>query len=138
MARMSYALWVWGPAVLLMAAIFWLSAQSALPVLPGGMSDVFAHAVTYAGLGSLMLRALSNARWSGVTPRLVAVAIALTVLYGVSDEYHQSFVDGRFAEVRDVIADALGACSGAGAVWAWSIVFFSDQRSKIKDRADDL
>jgi VanZ family protein len=73
-----------------------------------------------------MLRALSNARWFGVTPR--SVAVALTVLCGVSDESPQSFVDGRFAEVRDVIADALGACSGAVAVWVWSIVFSSDQR----------
>ena len=125
---MSHILWVWGPAVLLMAVIFGLSAQPDLPAPPGGMSDVSAHAIVYAGLGVLMLRALSNARWSGVTPRSVAVAIALTVLYGVSDEYHQSFVVGRFAEIRDVIADAVGACGGAAAVWAWSIVFSSDQR----------
>ena len=125
---MSHGLKVWGPAVLLMAAIFGFSAQSNLPAPPGGISDVSAHAIVYAGLGVLMLRALSNARWSGVTPRSVAVAIALTVLYGVSDESHQSFVDGRFAEARDVIADALGACSGAAAVWVWSIVFSSDQR----------
>lgn len=125
---MSHGLWVWGPALLLMAAIFGLSAQSNLSAPPAGMSDVSAHAIVYAGLGGLMLRALSNARWSGVTPRSVGVAIALTVLYGVSDEYHQSFVDGRFAEVRDVMADTVGACCGAAAVWVWSIVFSSDQR----------
>ena len=65
---MSHALWVWGPWVLLMA-IFGLAAQSDLPAPPGGMSDVSADAIAYAGLGGLMLRALSNARWSGVTPR---------------------------------------------------------------------
>lgn len=125
---MSRAVWAWGPAALLMAAIFWLSAQPDLPAPPGGISDVSAHAIAYAGLGALMLRALSDARWAGVTPRSVAIAIALTVLYGVSDEYHQSFVDGRFAEVRDVMADTVGACCGAAAVWVWSIVFSSDQR----------
>ena len=125
---MSHALWVWGPAALLMAAVFVLSSQANLPAPPGGISDVFAHAVVYAGLGVLMLRGLSNARWPGVTPRSVVVAIALTVLYGVSDEYHQSFVDGRFAEMRDVMADAIGACCGAAAAWAWSIVFSSNQR----------
>ena len=125
---MSYALRVWGPVVLLMAAIFWLSSRPDLPAPPVGLSDVSAHAIVYAALGILVLRALSNARWSGVTARSVAVAIAITVLYGVSDEYHQSFVDGRFPEVRDVLADAVGACSGAAAVWAWSIVFSSNQR----------
>ena len=125
---MSHALWVWGPVALLMAAIFGLSAQPDLPAPPGGMSDVSAHAIVYAGLGVLMLRALSNAHWSDVTPHSVAVAIVLTILYGVSEEYHQTFVDGRFAEMRDIIADAVGACSGAAAVWAWSIVISSDQR----------
>ena len=125
---MSRALWVWGPAVLLMAVIFGFSAQPA-PYLPSGLSDVSAHAIAYAALGILMLRALSSARWSGVTPRSVVVAVALTVLYGISDEYHQSFVTGRFADVRDVIADAIGACGGVGIIWAWSIVFSSDQRT---------
>jgi len=124
---MSRTLWVWGPAVLLMAGIFWLSGQPDLPARPGGISDVSAHAIVYAGLVVLMLRALSNGRWSGATPRSVASAIALTVLFGVSDEYHQSFVAGRFSEIRDVIANAVGACSGAAAVWAWGIVFSSDQ-----------
>lgn len=30
-------------------------------------------------------------------------------LYGVSDEYHQSFVPGRLAETGDWLADTLGA-----------------------------
>ena len=126
---MSRALRVWRPAALLMGMIFGLSAQPDLPAPPGGLSDVSAHAIAYAALGVFMLRALSNAHWSGVTPRSVALAIALTVLYGVSDEYHQSFVTGRSAEVRDVIADAVGACGGAAVVWVWSIVFSSDQRT---------
>ncbi|MDH3980911.1 MAG: VanZ family protein, partial [Gammaproteobacteria bacterium] len=39
---------------------------------------------------------------------------ALTALYGVLDEFHQSFVPGRNADVLDVLADASGALLGAG------------------------
>ena len=125
---MIYVLWVWGPAVLLMMVIFVLSSLSDIPAPPGGLSDVSAHAIAYAGLGILMVRALAGARRSGVTVWSLVGGIALTTLYGVTDEYHQSFVDGRFSEGRDVMADAVGALSGAAAVWAWSIVFSTDKR----------
>ena len=40
--------------------------------------------------------------------------VGLGVLYGVSDEWHQSFVPGRTAEWGDVRANAIGAaCEGA-------------------------
>lgn len=125
---MTHALWVWGPAVLLMMGIFVVSSLPDIPAPPGGLSDVSAHAIVYAGLGILMVRALAGARRSGVTAWSLVGAIALTTLYGVTDEYHQSFVDGRFSEGRDVMADAVGALSGAAAVWAWSIVFSTDER----------
>jgi VanZ family protein len=37
----------------------------------------------------------------------------LATAYGVSDEYHQSFVPGRDASVRDVGSDFAGAALGA-------------------------
>ena len=119
---------VWGPAAGLMAVIFVLSSLPDLPAPPGGMSDVGAHAVVYAGLGTLLLRALAGARWQGVTIRSAATAVLLAVLYGATDEYHQSFVVGRFAALRDLVADGVGAGVGVGVVWAWSIVFSMQER----------
>ena len=118
MASTVRALWGWGPAVLLMVLIFFLSSLSEIPAPPGGMSDVGAHAVTYGALGILMLRALTGARWSGVTARRILIAVAVAGVYGLTDEYHQSFVAGRVAEGRDVVADVVGASVGAGLVWA--------------------
>ena len=112
MVPMTRALWVWCPVVLLMAVIFVLSSLPDMPAPPGGLSDVSAHAIVYAELGILMARALADARRRGVTGRTIAGAIVVTALYGVTDEYHQSFVAGRFADVRDVVADAVGACTG--------------------------
>ena len=113
---------VWGPAVLLMVLIFGFSSLRDVPVPLGGTRDVAAHAIIYGGLGILMVRALAGAQRRGVTPRTMASALVLTALYGLTDEYHQSFVPGRFADFRDVLADVVGAGIGTGLVWAWSIV----------------
>ncbi|HSH41142.1 MAG TPA: VanZ family protein, partial [Arenicellales bacterium] len=45
----------------------------------------------------------AQARW---------LALGLAVLYGISDEWHQSFVPGREPDVLDVLADGVGAAVG--------------------------
>ncbi|MGL6119966.1 MAG: VanZ family protein [Fusobacteriaceae bacterium] len=37
----------------------------------------------------------------------------MVTLYAMTDEYHQSFIIGRGASIRDVIIDASGGLSGA-------------------------
>lgn len=36
-------------------------------------------------------------------------ALLLTILYALSDEWHQSFVKGRSASISDVLIDTTGA-----------------------------
>ena len=123
MRSVTHAVWVWGPAVLLMIAIFIFSSFSRLPVSLEGSSDLTIHGVVYALLGILMVRALAGGTWRGLNSSTLATAVLLTIFYGFTDEYHQSFVPGRVADIRDVIADVLGACSGVVGVWLWGIVF---------------
>jgi hypothetical protein len=48
-------------------------------------------------------------------------ACAIASAYGVIDEWHQSFVPGRFASLADVVLNVLGATLGTWlAVWAAS------------------
>jgi VanZ family protein len=91
----------WAPPIAYAGLIFFLSSQSTFPHLPPGLWDFdkLLHAVEYAVLALLLLRATGSA-W---------VAFALASLYGVSDELHQSFVPGRSATVYDALADAVGA-----------------------------
>lgn len=121
-SRLARLLFVWGPAVGLMAVIYFASDRSDAPRLMRGIPDVLAHAAAYAVLGAATLRGLAGARRAGATARTALLAAVLAAAYGMADEFHQSFVPGRTAELRDVLADALGAAAGAALGWAWSIL----------------
>ncbi len=112
---------LWGPVIVYMAVIFYLSSLSQ-PPLPPQISDKQGHSFGYAWLGLLMLRAVSHGRRERVTWRTLAIAVVLTTLYGVTDELHQWFVPGREADAHDVLADGVGAVIGGGSLWAWGII----------------
>ena len=101
---------LWGPPVALMALIFVFSAQQS-GVEDRAWWDVAlrkgVHFGEYALLCALMIRALRG--------RLLA-AWTVTVLYAVTDEVHQTFVDGRHGTPRDVLIDAAGALVVVGLV----------------------
>ncbi len=40
--------------------------------------------------------------------RAAPIAFVVAVLYAVSDEFHQSFVPGRYPDIRDILVDAAG------------------------------
>jgi VanZ family protein len=106
---MSRAWELWLPAVAQMAIIYGASSIPDLTTLPGGLSDHTGHSVGYALLAALVLRARAGGTWRGVTTRAGWQAWLVAVLYGATDEFHQSFVHGRSPDVHDWIADATGA-----------------------------
>ncbi len=112
----------WGPALLIMVAIFAASSQTK-PELPDfGGSDLLVkkvgHLCIYAALAWSYLRGLTFGG-RALTWRTVVLAAALAGLYGASDEYHQSFVAGRGATAVDVAIDTVGAALGASGTAAW-------------------
>jgi hypothetical protein len=96
----------WGPAAAWAAVLFYLSSQPTLPVHVGSGIDKVLHFAAYLVLGGL-------AAWGAARSAAIpAVAIFLSAFYGMLDEYHQTFVPGRSAEVADWIADFLGTVAG--------------------------
>lgn len=124
----------WLYCIIWMAVIFFMSAMPGeisdeesgmvvrlltafLQLIPGNLIDridVFllellvrkaAHMLEYAILFVLYRRALtlSGVRFSGIA------ALLLCVIYASTDEFHQSFVEGRACASYDVIIDTLGA-----------------------------
>jgi hypothetical protein len=112
--------WLWLPVVLYMAGIFGLSSLPTTPDLPGG-SDKGLHAVLYAGLGVLLVRAMAGGLRRRITVTIAVAATLIAGAYGVSDEFHQHFVPPRQVEGLDVVADAIGAGAAAFALAGWSI-----------------
>ena len=104
-----------------MAGIFYVSSLSE-PQVPSNVSDVSLHGASYFGLTLLLIRALAGSRWSGVSILTLAAAWVIAVAYGVTDEWHQSFVPNRHADLRDIAADAIGASTATVAIGAWSII----------------
>ena len=116
-----HAFWLWAPVVAYMALIFFLSSLHAAP-LPQAVSDKFAHATGYVGLGLLVTRAVIGGMPRRIGWKQALLAILITTAYGASDEYHQRFVAGRSADLADLYADATGASVAAVACWAWGII----------------
>jgi VanZ family protein len=114
----------WFPALLVMSVIFWLSAQpsEALPVFSWADTIVkkSGHVLGYG------LLALSYWFALGMTYRRRWLVWLLAILYAVTDEYHQSFVPGRHADIWDVVIfDNIGVLSS---LW-WASQYFKQKRS---------
>ena len=123
-------LYVWGPAVLVMAVLFAASSASDTSVVPPVFSDKVLHLGAYALLGMTVFRALADARFERLTPGLAMWAILFCILYGVSDEFHQSFVPGRTPDAKDLIADGVGAALGAAALLILKAVWMRNPRKR--------
>lgn len=84
------------------------------PDLNVKFQDKWTHLLAYSILGILVARALCyQSRWKFGRQHYVLMAFILGTLYGISDEFHQAFVPGRFSDIYDIIADSIGALIGA-------------------------
>jgi len=99
------------PMIAVMGAIFFISHQPASSVvLPEIVNiDKVAHMVVYAILAYCMIWAFHPPGCRRSTGKLSLATICFCTLYGVSDEFHQTFIPGRFPSVYDVVADGAGA-----------------------------
>ena len=117
--RPQRRLWLlWGPVVLYMALIFWASSRP-WPQFLSQTPDFPLHGGAYFVLGVLAVRAVAKGLAEPRGAYELAAGVAITILYGMSDEWHQSVVPGRDASLRDVLADAVGALVGAAVIALW-------------------
>ncbi len=103
------------PLIVYAAAIFVLSSIAEIQVPNVGFewSDKIAHLVEFFVFGWLAVRAFAEPPISLRGKMICMAAILLGVLYGASDEFHQSFVPGRSADPWDWLADSVGTTLGA-------------------------
>lgn len=110
----------WIPVALILGVIFYLSSQppEAFPDIRFPFIDKWVHIALYTVVGFGFGRALTAGERTHLDWKryrlLLALALILTVIWGVLDEFHQSFVPGRSVELADVVADAIGGAFGCG------------------------
>jgi VanZ family protein len=119
------------PVVLYAGLIFFLSSGPVASTELENIPDYYLHFSEYC----LFYVAMFWAIHEGFRPLqgrgsywLPAV---LTILFGISDEFHQMFVPGRDASVLDILADSAGAAAGTVAA-----LFINRFQGPVSDRAE--
>ncbi len=99
------------PSVLWAVVIYLFSAQEVLPSFNISLYDFLlkksGHMFVYAVLYVLLYQGFKKIKVDHTKTWLYAFLLCL--IYAVSDELHQSFVPGRYATLRDIGYDLLGA-----------------------------
>ncbi|MDB5034598.1 MAG: VanZ family protein [Chlorobi bacterium] len=99
------------PAILYALLIYFISSLSTPPAPTYALE--WGDKINHTGaFGLMMLFGFRAFRWlmpnRSIAAHLIA-ALIFCCFYGASDEYHQSFVPNRTADVMDWIADSTGA-----------------------------
>ena len=91
--------------------IFFLSHQPhfVIPLKSKFGIDKILHATAYGVLAFTVLYAIPREILRKSSFPVLSGVIIFCLFYGISDEFHQSFINGRDASVWDVLADAAGA-----------------------------
>ena len=119
---------LWGPVLLWAGLIFFFSN---IPDLESGLKEDFilrkiAHIFEYFILTLLLFRAFKGSLAMNLN-RLYIYPAALALLYAMSDEFHQFFVDGRYYSLNDVMIDSIGIV-----VFYAMLIFMKGKRCSTK------
>lgn len=108
-------LWLYlAPFIFYCLLIFALSAQSDLAsVSPIAVPDKIGHLLEYAGFGFLLMRILRYLEPQAEMVKHLIWVLSVALLYGLSDELHQSYVPNREFSWMDLVADGAGGYFGA-------------------------
>lgn len=118
----------WVSVVIWMLAIYYLSSQSLSFIVATDIWQFLlrkmAHMFEYAILNLLIFRILSATEKRHYYWNLFW-ALILTILYSISDEYHQTYTLGRVGTYKDVMIDSTGAF-----ISAW-LIFLNHKHKEI-------
>jgi len=102
----------WPPALVWMGLLFYLSSIPNAPQpFTFDFGDKISHALAFGFLACLLVFARLPYRTGSISRAALITGIVL--IYGITDEIHQSFVPGRNASVGDVVADGIGGLVAA-------------------------
>ena len=103
----------WFPVILYSGIIFYVSSISNVTIpLQEIHFDKILHVLEYIPFGFLVARGIWCTKPS-LSGTILVIGVGLAAfLFGMSDEYHQSFVMGRSSSITDLIGDTIGGVVG--------------------------
>jgi VanZ family protein len=124
-----------GPVLVYAATIFYISSLSLFLEESSSFSgfDKLVHFLEYYPFGWLICRWLLSAERSFLRKHAILLTIVVGISYGLSDEWHQSFVPGRDASLWDALFDATGV---AVAAFTYRILMRINLLRKLEDRLE--
>ncbi len=107
-------------SLFILGAVCYFGLISILSHIPGeilealdwNIWDKAAHFIAYLPLGFLAAMGMSRHPLHLTRRMTVIVGVVLVAAFGAVDEFHQSFVPGRFVDSSDALADAFGGSLG--------------------------
>ena len=103
----------WFPVIVYSGIIFCVSSIPSVTVpLSEVQFDKILHILEYLPFGFLVSRGIYGTCSSCSPTILWFLVVFVTLLYGLGDEYHQSFVSGRSSGGIDLLADVIGGVLG--------------------------
>ena len=96
--------------------IYWESSQDTSSISLSHNTDKLVHFAVFGLLCLMTCWSLSHVRIGDRAIYKIILAIVITSLYGMSDEFNQYFTPNRSVEIFDWLADTAGAVT-AGLLW---------------------
>lgn len=98
------------PLLLYISFIIFMSSQPNIKtetVIPDNYLKTLAHFIEYFILSILSYRFINQ-----ISKQAIFYTILFVLLFAISDELHQYFVDTRTASGYDILVDVIGMCVG--------------------------
>ena len=101
----------WLPAAGVMSLIFALSSVKGQTIDDAGLGDNTLHVIGHYAMYFLLCLSLYRGTKS------IPSAVLFTILFGITDEYHQTYTLERSASVEDVLTDWAAALAAGVLLW---------------------
>lgn len=92
--------------MLIALEIFFFSSLSGLPGAGFPIISIAYHFIVFFLFAFFFLASIKGK--GKIKIKYLIIAIIISVLYALSDEFHQSFVPGRDAGIKDILTDTAG------------------------------
>ena len=101
-----------------------------------GHRDKVLHMGLYFGFGILLHLSFRNSENLFLRRYAAILAILVGIFYGITDEFHQSFVPGRSSNQWDLLADGIGIVIAQAGIILLTIKHLWDRKNRKKERSD--